>query len=145
MTRDVGSLEPLELLYESSAPAASALTPPLARLYGGGLGFEGPTAYANFVTSVDGTVETARMLEVDVLDARGAIAESSELEAARETASFALRPFAVDEESDPLLDAEIGVVVGSVELLLQRTGEAVHAQLGELLEGLLDGHASPFS
>ena len=85
------------------------------------------------------------MLEVDVLDARRAIAEPSELQASREAASFALGPFAVDEQPDPLLDAEVGVVVGSVELLLQRTGEAVHAQLGELLEGLLDGHASPFS
>jgi len=85
------------------------------------------------------------MLEVHVLDARGAIAEPGELEATGEAASFALGPFAVDEQPDSLLEAEIGVIVGPVELLLEGTGEAVHAQLGELLEGLLDGHASPFS
>ena len=75
MTRDVGSLEPLELLYESSAPAASALTPPLARLYGGGLGFEGPTAYANFVTSVDGTVALPGVPESNALIAGGSEAD----------------------------------------------------------------------
>lgn len=48
--------DPLELLYDSPAAAASELTPPLARLYGGGLGFAGPTVYTNFVASLDGSV-----------------------------------------------------------------------------------------
>jgi riboflavin biosynthesis pyrimidine reductase len=46
----------IELLYESPAAAISELTAPLARLYGGGLGFAGPTAYTNFVASLDGSV-----------------------------------------------------------------------------------------
>jgi riboflavin biosynthesis pyrimidine reductase len=48
--------DPLELLYDSPAAAASELTPPLARLYGGGLSFGGPTVYTNFVASLDGSV-----------------------------------------------------------------------------------------
>ena len=48
--------DPLELLYDSPALAGSDLTAPLARLYGGGLGFAGPTVYTNFVASLDGSV-----------------------------------------------------------------------------------------
>lgn len=48
--------DPLELLYDSPAAAPSELTPALARLYGGGLGFAGPTVYTNFVASLDGSV-----------------------------------------------------------------------------------------
>jgi riboflavin biosynthesis pyrimidine reductase len=46
----------LQALFEAPSAAPSALTPPLERLYGGGLGFSGPTVYANFVSSLDGTV-----------------------------------------------------------------------------------------
>jgi riboflavin biosynthesis pyrimidine reductase len=52
----VTELDPLELLYDSPATAASELTQPLTRLYGGGLGFAGPTVYTNFVASLDGSV-----------------------------------------------------------------------------------------
>jgi len=52
----VTELRPLELLYESPGAAASELTAPLARLYGSGLGFAGPTVYTNFVASLDGSV-----------------------------------------------------------------------------------------
>jgi riboflavin biosynthesis pyrimidine reductase len=52
----VSELNPLESLYESPAIAPSDLTASLARLYGGGLGFAGPTVYTNFVASLDGTV-----------------------------------------------------------------------------------------
>jgi riboflavin biosynthesis pyrimidine reductase len=52
----VTELDPLEALYESRALARSVLTAPLDRLYGGGLGFAGPTVYTNFVASLDGTV-----------------------------------------------------------------------------------------
>jgi riboflavin biosynthesis pyrimidine reductase len=48
--------EPLELLYEAPDAAPSELTPALAHLYGGGLGFAGPTVYTNFVASLDGSV-----------------------------------------------------------------------------------------
>ena len=57
MTRvGVTEFSPLELLYESSAAAFSELTVPLGLLYGGGLGFSGPTVYTNFVASLDGSV-----------------------------------------------------------------------------------------
>jgi riboflavin biosynthesis pyrimidine reductase len=57
MTRlGVTEFSPLELLYESSAAAFSELTAPLGLLYGGGLGFSGPTVYTNFVASLDGSV-----------------------------------------------------------------------------------------
>ena len=57
MTRvGVTEFSPLELLYESSAAASSELTVPLGLLYGGGLGFSGPTVYTNFVASLDGSV-----------------------------------------------------------------------------------------
>jgi riboflavin biosynthesis pyrimidine reductase len=46
----------LELLHESAAGPPSELTAPLAELYGGGLGFAGPTVYTNFVASLDGSV-----------------------------------------------------------------------------------------
>lgn len=52
----VTELDPLEALYESPAAAPSELTQALGRLYGGGLGFGGPTVYANFVASLDGSV-----------------------------------------------------------------------------------------
>ena len=57
MTRvGVTEFSPLEPLYESSAAASSELTVPLGLLYGGGLGFSGPTVYTNFVASLDGSV-----------------------------------------------------------------------------------------
>lgn len=53
--------DPLALLYDSPALAASELTAPLARLYGGGLGFASPTVYTNFVASLDGSVALPRV------------------------------------------------------------------------------------
>jgi len=47
---------PLELLYDSPAAAPSKLMASLEQLYGGGLGFAGPTVYTNFVASLDGSV-----------------------------------------------------------------------------------------
>ena len=52
----VTELDPLELLYDSPATAPSELTAALTHLYGGGLGFAGPTVYTNFVASLDGSV-----------------------------------------------------------------------------------------
>lgn len=49
-------LRPLQALFETPTLAPTELTPPLEHLYGGGLGFSGPTFYANFVSSLDGTV-----------------------------------------------------------------------------------------
>jgi riboflavin biosynthesis pyrimidine reductase len=71
----VDGLDPLELLSESPALAPSALTPPLARLYGGGLGFAGPTVYANFVASVDGTVALPEIPRSNALISGGSDAD----------------------------------------------------------------------
>lgn len=49
-------MTPLERLFEAAKPAASELTPELERLYGGGLGLGTAAVYANFVSSLDGTV-----------------------------------------------------------------------------------------
>ena len=50
-----------------------------------------------------------------------------------------------DEQAEPLLEVELAVLVGPVELFLEGTGKAVHPHLGELLEGLFGRHDSPFS
>lgn len=55
MSEETGPVE-LEALYEAPEAAASELTAALAHLYGGGLGFGGPTVYTNFVASLDGSV-----------------------------------------------------------------------------------------
>jgi riboflavin biosynthesis pyrimidine reductase len=46
--------EPLHVLYEAAGLAAYRLPAGLRTLYGGDLGFAGPTIYANFVSSLDG-------------------------------------------------------------------------------------------
>jgi riboflavin biosynthesis pyrimidine reductase len=63
----------LELLHE--APALSELTAPLERLYGGGLGFAGPTVYANFVASLDGSVALPELPQSNELIASGSDAD----------------------------------------------------------------------
>ena len=68
-------LGPLEALYESPALARSELTPPLGRLYGGGLGFAGPTVYANFVASLDGTVALPEIPRSNTLIGSGSEAD----------------------------------------------------------------------
>jgi riboflavin biosynthesis pyrimidine reductase len=45
-----------ELLFEQTGAPTSALPIELARAYGGGLGFERPRLFANFVASLDGIV-----------------------------------------------------------------------------------------
>ena len=47
---------PLELLYDCAGGRATELTASLEQMYGGRLGFAGPTVYTNFVTSLDGSV-----------------------------------------------------------------------------------------
>jgi riboflavin biosynthesis pyrimidine reductase len=50
------SLQPLQLLYEPDGLPTFDLPTELVELYGGSLGFDGPTLYANFVSTVDGVV-----------------------------------------------------------------------------------------
>ena len=47
---------PLELLYEVEGLPVDDLPQSLVELYGGGLGFDAPRLYANFVSSIDGVV-----------------------------------------------------------------------------------------
>lgn len=49
-------MDPFEVLVETPGLPAVELPAKLARLYGGGLGFESRRLYANFVTSLDGVV-----------------------------------------------------------------------------------------
>jgi riboflavin biosynthesis pyrimidine reductase len=52
--------EAFELLFEHPDLPAGALPAELARTYGGGLAFEGPRVFANFVASLDGVVALNR-------------------------------------------------------------------------------------
>jgi riboflavin biosynthesis pyrimidine reductase len=49
-------LDPLEALFDTVAPRNSQLPDELEAAYGGALGFDAPTLYANFVSSLDGVV-----------------------------------------------------------------------------------------
>lgn len=46
----------IELLWEEAGLPEQPLPEPLRRLYGGDLGFDGPSLYANFVETLDGVV-----------------------------------------------------------------------------------------
>jgi riboflavin biosynthesis pyrimidine reductase len=50
------SIEPLRLLDEQAGLPQLELPAELERLYGGGLGFDGPCVFANFVETIDGVV-----------------------------------------------------------------------------------------
>jgi riboflavin biosynthesis pyrimidine reductase len=54
--RDHDRAAPLEPLFESPGLPATELPEPLARLYGGPLGFDEPRVVANFVQTLDGVV-----------------------------------------------------------------------------------------
>jgi riboflavin biosynthesis pyrimidine reductase len=68
------SSPPLELLYESPA-APSELTASLTHLYGGALGFAGPTVYTNFVASLDGSVALPEIPQSNQLISGGSEAD----------------------------------------------------------------------
>jgi riboflavin biosynthesis pyrimidine reductase len=57
----LGVTPPLELLWGEADAPADELPPALAELYGGGLGFDRPCLYANFVATIDGTVALPRL------------------------------------------------------------------------------------
>jgi riboflavin biosynthesis pyrimidine reductase len=50
------SIEPLRVLDEQAGLPELELPAELQRLYGGGLGFDGPRVFANFVETIDGVV-----------------------------------------------------------------------------------------
>ena len=55
-TRQTEIADGLEVLHDATAPPSDDLPLALRRIYGGGLGLDGPRVYANFVSSVDGVV-----------------------------------------------------------------------------------------
>ena len=75
MTRWLIELSRSRLLYEATEAALSELTAPLARLYGGGLGFAGPTVYTNFVASLDGSVALPEIPQSNKLISGGSEAD----------------------------------------------------------------------
>jgi riboflavin biosynthesis pyrimidine reductase len=64
-------VKPLETLWESSSLPAAELTGELARLYDGGLGFDEPRLFANFVATIDGVVAIPSIPESNSLVAAG--------------------------------------------------------------------------
>jgi riboflavin biosynthesis pyrimidine reductase len=56
VAKNRSTLTPLELLFEAAGPPGFDLPAELRRLYGGGLGFDAPCVFANFVQTVDGVV-----------------------------------------------------------------------------------------
>jgi riboflavin biosynthesis pyrimidine reductase len=68
-------VRPVELLFETPLHAPTQLTPELEHLYGGGLGFSGSTVYANFVSSLDGTVALPAIPQSNKLISAGSEAD----------------------------------------------------------------------
>lgn len=65
----------LQALFEAPSVAATELTPSLEHLYGGGLAFARPTVYANFVSSLDGTVALPAIPRSNTLISAGSEAD----------------------------------------------------------------------
>ena len=68
-------MTPLELLWEAGGLPAFELPESLATAYGGGLGFEEPRLFANFVESVDGAVAIPSVPLSNKLIAGGSLAD----------------------------------------------------------------------
>ena len=85
-------------------------------------------------------VEPARVGEVDGLERCG-VAQPGRAEAPFELALLAGRPLGVDEQAEPLLEAEHGGFVG-VELLLEGVGHRAELEGVELVDGLFGQHRS---
>ena len=84
-------------------------------------------------------VEGARVLEVDVLDG-GGIAHLGRAESALELALLAGRPLAVDQESQPLVEAQARALARA-ELLLEGLRHAQELHGVHLFQGLLGQHS----
>ncbi len=67
----LGTIRPLERLFEAPGLADFALPHELSELYGGPLGFPEPRLYANFVASVDGVVAIPTGIESSHMIAAG--------------------------------------------------------------------------
>jgi riboflavin biosynthesis pyrimidine reductase len=66
---------PFQTLYEAPGLAASVVTPGLEEMYGGGLGFDGPSVYANFVSTIDGVVAITSVSQSNKLIRAGSDAD----------------------------------------------------------------------
>ena len=87
------------------------------------------------------TVETARVAEVDVLDA-GRGAQLGDLEVALDASVVAVLGLAVDEQPQPLLEAE-RLILGALQLLAEGAGHAHQVEGVELVQGRGDEHGEP--
>jgi riboflavin biosynthesis pyrimidine reductase len=63
--------EPLEALYEAANTPTVDLPPALEQLYGGGIGFDEPRVYANFVSTLDGVVAIPELAQSNKLISAG--------------------------------------------------------------------------
>ena len=85
-------------------------------------------------------VEPARVGEVDGLERCG-VAQLGRPETPLELALLAGRPLGVDEQAEPLVEAEHGGLVG-LDLLAPGVGHRGQLHGVELVEGLFDQHQS---
>jgi riboflavin biosynthesis pyrimidine reductase len=72
---NVGPLEPLQPLYESPSATLFDLPDELRRLYGGSIGFGGPSLIANFVSTIDGVVAIPGLRQSNTLISDGSEAD----------------------------------------------------------------------
>ena len=85
-------------------------------------------------------VESPGMSEVDGLE-RCRVAQLGRLQAPFELALLAGRPLGVDEQTEPVLEAERGGLVG-LELFLEGVGHRAELHRVELVERLFGQHRS---
>jgi hypothetical protein len=89
------------------------------------------------------TVETASGVAKDLFG-RGSHAETGLLDAAGDATIVAVCPFAVDEEAELVLEAEVRVW-GHLEHLTEAFRQRVQFQVDEFLDGFVDGHDDSLS
>ena len=80
----------IDLLWEESGLPEQPLPGDLRALYGGGLGFDGPRLYANFVQTVDGVVAIPALEQSNALVADGSAADKFVMGLLRATADVVL-------------------------------------------------------
>ena len=83
----------------------------------------------------DLAVETARRLQIDILE-RGGVAQPTYLQAPGELALPAVRPLGVDEKPNSFLEAELRPLTRS-EVLLEGFGGRVHLHGVHLVDASL--------
>jgi riboflavin biosynthesis pyrimidine reductase len=75
VTATATGLRPLDVLFEVDGLPRVELPAELARLHGGGLGFQSPALYANFVATLDGVVAVPSLPQSNKLISAGSEAD----------------------------------------------------------------------